>query len=273
MSNIPLDSIIQLYNFSTGRRLYTFQRVLVEATTLSLDSIKTLVQEAIVHDEATYALEQKWAVQRRTGKLSEKQVKAQNRLQKMDILVDRCLSGLRDGALSAVAGADEEEKDLVGDAETLIDGLFPLGVGVITKKKYPEELVAVQAIVVKLKDAKLAPIVTRLGLDSQAKRLEQLALKYEEAMQGVEDLAFGELREARALGQGYLLRIVAKVMGLFDEPAGESAQKRGQLLGPVMEQNAKIGEHMRARRSAPDVDPKTGEEQVEEIVTAKPENG
>ncbi len=261
MSTISLQSIIQLYYFSTSRRIYTFQRVLAEAIQLSVDPVKVLVQEALAHDEAVYAQEQQWAYKRKTGKVSKEQKNAQKRLVKLDVLVDRCLSGMRDGAEAVMAGADEDEQELVKDGRHFVDTVFPLGVAEITRKKYPEELVAVKAVLLKLKEAEMVSLVQRLGLEAQAKRLEQLAQKYEAAMGGSEDLLYGELKAGRAKGQEYLLRVVAKIAGLFDEPEGEGAKKRGQLLGPVMEQNGKIGEERRARYSVGDGGSDGGEEE------------
>ncbi|MRG96974.1 hypothetical protein [Polyangium spumosum] len=57
---------------------------------------------------------------------------------------------------------------------------------------------------------------------------------------------------------------MAKILGTYDEPTGDHAEKRAALLAPVVKQNEAIRQHLRARRSAPDVDPKTGEELLSE---------
>ena len=47
----------------------------------------------------------------------------------------------------------------------------------------------------------------------------------------------------------------------LDEPSGAQAESRAALLAPILKQDQAISDHIRARRSVPDVDPKTGDEQ------------
>ena len=50
-------------------------------------------------------------------------------------------------------------------------------------------------------------------------------------------------------------------------------EARAALLGPILKQDQAISDHIRARRSVPDVDPETGEEEPppDETVAAEPE--
>jgi len=150
--------------------------------------------------------------------------------------------------------------------ETFLHAIFPNGVAAITNAPYDVELVAVKAIVGKLQ-GDLAPLVLKLGLGVNATRITKLVQKYDEALKSTDDLDFGMVKAAREAGQNYLLRIVAKILGTYDEPTGDHAEKRAALLAPVVKQNEAIRSHIRARRSAPDVDPKTGEEQLAEEPT------
>lgn len=258
-----LSALIRLNQFSTGRRLYTFHRVLAVAKKMQASTIEALAQKAIAADDATYTLELRWASQRRSGKPSAKQVKAQRALQKLDSQVDKALSGLRDSAMALIRGADDDERELIDAVEHFLDAVFPNGVQAVTSKTYDQELVAVKAIVAKL-EGDLAPNVQKLGLSVNVERLAKLAIKYDEAQRGADSLEFGAVKAARAAGQEWLLRLAAKIMGTYDGPDGEHAQKRAALLGPVVAQNEAISEHIRSRRSVPDVDPSTGEEQLPE---------
>jgi hypothetical protein len=111
-------------------------------------------------------------------------------------------------------------------------------------------------------------VVQKLGLGLNAQRLAKLSAEYEEALKGVDTLDFGKVKAAREQGQVLLVRLAAKIMGTFDEPTGEHAEKRAALLGPIVKQNQAISDHIRARRAVPDVDPKTGEEDAPEGVIA-----
>ncbi|MDI3291208.1 hypothetical protein [Polyangium sp. 15x6] len=264
---VHLSDFIQLVQFPTGRRTYTFYRVYDIAIALSAPAIAALAAEAIVADEKTLALEQRWATKRRAGTPSAKQLRDQKALQRVDIQLDNALSGLRGAGESLLKGADEDEdKELIADVESLLHAIFPNGVAAITNAPYDVELALVKAIVGKLQ-GDLAPLVEKLGLGVNAARIAKLAQKYDEALKAVDNLDFGVVKAAREAGQNYLLRIVAKILGTYDEPTGDHPQKRAALLAPVIKQSEAIRSHIRARRSAPDVDPKTGEEQLPEETT------
>ena len=266
-----LSAIIQLNQFSTGRRAFTFQQVLPLAQKEGLTVLTTVLTSAVEADRATWAMEQKWAVQRRRGKLSQKQLKAQKALQQSDAQMDRSLTSLRDGAMSLIRDAGSDEQELIDKVEDFLDKIFPNGVQAITSLPYPMELTAVKEIVGKL-EGDLAPVVTELGLGVQAARVAKRCDAYEVAQKGVEILDFGDLRAAREAGQGRLLQVVAIIAGTFYEPSGDHAKKRAGLLGPIMKQNAAISEHVKARRAVPDVNPDTGEEQPVEA-PGEPEEG
>ncbi|MRG97175.1 hypothetical protein [Polyangium spumosum] len=262
--DINLSDFLVLLLFPTGRRIFTFYRVIDLAKALPAPAIEALAVEAIAADEKTFALEQRWATKRKSGKASAKQLRDQKALQRADIQLDNALSGLRNAGEALLKGADEiEDQELIQDVESLLHAIFPHGVAAITNAPCDVELVAVKAIVGKLQ-GELAPLVQKLGLDVHAARIAKLAQKYDEVLKSTDDLDFGAVKAARAAGQNYLLRIVVKVLGTYDEPTGDHAEKRAKLLAPVVKQNEAIRQHIRARRSAPDVDPKTGEEQAPE---------
>ncbi|MRG95324.1 hypothetical protein [Polyangium spumosum] len=264
---VDLADFLRLNQFPVGRRLFTFLRVREIASALPAPAIEALVVEAILADEKTYALEQRWAAKRRVGKASAKQVRDQKALQQADIQLDNALSGLRGAGEALLRGADEvEDAELIADVEHFLHELFPNGVSAITNAPYDVELVGAKTIVGKL-EGELAPVVQKLGLTHNAARVVKLTQKYDEALAAVDNLEFGTVKAAREVGQNNLLRIVARILGTYDEPTGDHAEKRAKLLAPVVKQNEAIRQHIRARRSAPDVDPKTGEEQLPEETT------
>ena len=265
---VDLADLLQLNQFPVGRRLFTFLRVREIASAMPAPAVEALVVEAILADEKTYSLEQRWAAKRRVGKASAKQVRDQKALQQADILLDNALSGLRGAGEALLRGADEvEDAELIADVEHFLHEIFPNGVAAVTNAPYDVELVAAKTIVGKL-ESNLAPLVQKLGLTHNAARVVKLTQKYDEALAAVDTLEFGTVKAARAVGQNYLLRIVAKVLGTYDEPTGDHAEKRAKLLAPVIKQNEAIRQHIRTRRSTPDVDPKTGEELPEETTGA-----
>lgn len=257
----PLSDFIHLNQFSTSRRLFAFYRVLEIAQKLQATVIENIVKNAIAADEETHKLEQRWAQKRRTGKPSAKQIKEQKELQSLDTRVDKAVSGLRDAAEATIRGAEDDEKELVQDVEYFLNEILPSGVQAVTSKPYAEQSIAVKAIVGRL-EGDLAPLVQKLGLSLNAQRLSKLSAQYDEALKAIDTLEFGHVKAARDAGQEYLLRVTAKILGSFDEPSGEHAAKRLALMAPIIQQNTAISDHIRARRAVPDVDPRTGEEDL-----------
>jgi hypothetical protein len=127
-------------------------------------------------------------------------------------------------------------------------------------KSFVEESVMVKDNVTRFV-GDLAPTVNSLGLTLNVNRLVTVAAEYEAALANVETIEFGKVKAARVVGQDYLLRLTAKIMGTIDEPSGPQAETRAALLAPILKQNQAISDHIPARRSVPDVNPKTGEEE------------
>jgi len=107
--NVSLSDFFDLVLFPTGRRIYTFHRVYDIAKALGAETLAMLAAEAIVADDKTLALEQRWATKRRAGKPSAKQLRAQKTLQRADVQLDSALSGLRAAGEALIKGADEDE--------------------------------------------------------------------------------------------------------------------------------------------------------------------
>jgi hypothetical protein len=259
-------ALIGLLYCPTGRRIFVFRQLQPIATGLGFTVLEDHLKQAIEKDTQTLLLEQRWAQKRRTGKLSDKQIKAQNEVVRIDRRLDRTLSSLRDAAVAQRRGAEEDDKEVIEMVDTLLDAIFPNGVVAVTKQTFPEELTSVQEILRKLATDELSLLVKELGLTRIVDRLKKLADKYEAAQKTAGTLDFGEVRAARQKGQNLLLRAVAKIVGAYDEPDGDSAKHRAALMLPVLKQNEAIRAHfIKARRPAPDIDPNTGEEQDTEI--------
>jgi hypothetical protein len=247
-----LATLFNLYQFSTGRRIFALQQVLKGAKKLKLADLEAHLTAAIKHDRATRKLDLEWQKQ---GSRS----KSQGDASRIDPLVDRTLTALRDGAAAQAEGASPDD-DIVEKVATFIGEVFPTGVTAVTQLSYVDELSAVDEIVAKLK-GELAPMVKELGLTRQATRLARLAGEYRAALEAQPPpaLDFGTVRAARAEGQNLMLQAVAMIVGKFPSNTPEHAQARTALLAPILRQNEAIAQYLRTRRTVEDVNPETGE--------------
>jgi hypothetical protein len=259
-----LESLIKLYVFPTGRRLFALQQVLKLALAQGFGELTAHCQAAIQHDQATLVIERRYA--------GEPAAPGTNpAAQRLDALVDRTLTAIRDHAVAQTEGAPESDP-VHAEVAGFLKVVYPTGVSAITSLGYVEELAAVDQIV-GLFQGDLAASVTSLGLDRLATRLADLAGQYREALEAPPPslITYGKVREARAEGQGLLLEAVAIILGKHHKRTAEGTADRLTLLAPILKQDEAIGAYLRSRRGAPDVDPETGEDAQSPAGPSQPE--
>lgn len=256
---VDLASLFNLYQLSTGRRIFAMQQVHKIAKKRKLSDLEAHVVAAIKHDRQTRKLDAQWQTQ-------GSRPKSQGDASRVDPLVDRTLTALRDGAAAQAEGAAPDD-EIIAKVDAFLTELFPLGVAAVTQLSYVDELSAVDEIVAKLK-GDLAPLVKELGLTRQATRLTKLAIDYRAALEAPAPpaLDFGSVRAARAEGQSLMLQTVAMIVGMFPKNSPEHVQGRTELLTPILKQNEAVGQYLRSRRTVEDVNPETGEVETEAAV-------
>jgi hypothetical protein len=141
--DVSLGSLINLYVFSTGRRLYAMQQVRRRAAERGFVELVAHAERAIENDRLTRQLDARWAARQL------RPVPGEDAVQRVDAAVDRTLTALRDGAESqgAVARPGDGTADKVG---AFLREIFPMGVAAVMSMTYVEELAAVDGIVEKL---------------------------------------------------------------------------------------------------------------------------
>jgi hypothetical protein len=254
MLDVSLPSLFNLYVFSTGRRLFALQQVHKVAKDMGLGPLAKHVAAALAHDEKTHQIEIAWALAQHAP------AKDGGKTKRIDVQVDRTLVAIRDAVQAQIDGADASEKELVAELEGMLAAFFPTGVVDVITLTFPEELLAVDGIVHKLKN-EYAALAKEIGIERLAKHLAKLAVDYraaqEEASEG--GPRFDEVRAARAAGHEKMLEVVAMILGLFPLTSKDHVAARAALLGPILKQNDAIRQYLRARRAPDDVDPTTGE--------------
>lgn len=263
MSSIALSSIISLYAFPTGRRIFAFGQVAAVAKTQGFPELAKHCAGAIVDDRACLALEKRWGgmVAAAKGKAPSTPAGGDARLDAagIDPLVDKTLTAIRDHAVNQTAGAAPGDP-IHATVAAFLTAIFPSGVQQVTGLPFIEELAAVDLIVTALQSKDVAPVVKELGLGRLSKRLGDLAVLYREALEAPapETIAFGDVRAARIKGQELLLETVAIAIGKHHSNSAEDIASRSALLAPIFEQNDAIAAALRGRRALVDVNPETG---------------
>jgi hypothetical protein len=248
-----LETIINLYQFPTGRRLFAHKQIRARAESDGFDKLVKHCDKAITHDTQTQSLEKRWAGESITSDTNPE-------AQRLDVLVDRTLGAIRDHALAQAAGAPDNDPIHI-TVDNFVKKVFPAGVHAITSLPYVEELEAVQAIVHSLQN-ELAPLVQELNLQRHVTRLNTLAIDYRKALEAPPPsvLTWGNVRNARAEGQGLLLETVAIIVGKYHSRSAKGTAERLHLLEPILRQNDSLGAAFKNRRAPSDINADTGDE-------------
>lgn len=248
-----LESIINLYQFPTGRRLFAHKQIRFRAEQDGFDKLVKHCDNAISHDIQTQSLEKRWAGETNSSNGNPD-------AQRLDILVDRTLGAMRDHAIAQAAGAPQNDP-IHTTVDHFIHKVFPAGVHAITSLPYIEELEAVDAIVHSLQN-ELGPLVVELNLGRHTARLTALAIDYRKALEAPPPslLDWGRIRAARAEGQGLLLETIAIIIGKNHSRSAKGTADRLHLLESILRQNEALGAAFKSRRTPSDVNADTGEE-------------
>ena len=249
-----LDSLLSLYVFTTGRRIFALQQVRALAKEQGFAELVKHCDAAIAHDVETREIERRWSGEPAKGDTNPA-------AQKIDILVDRTLGAIRDQAVAQTQGAPADDP-IHAEVAAFLKKIFPVGVNAVTSSSYVDELSAVDDILKQLK-GDLAQGVKELGLGRLTKRLADLAEQYRDALEAPPSslVEWGRVRAARAEGHGLLLEAVAIILGKHHGRTPEATAARLSLLGPILKQNEAIGQYLRARRAVTDVNPETGSDE------------
>lgn len=256
-----LSAVIDIYMFPTGRRLFAHGLVMQQAKALKDADLVKHCNAAIAEDRKCRASETRWAgVAAAARRKAPGASSPTGDAAKIDPLVDKTLTAIRDHAENQRAGTSPDDP-INHVVATFLVRVFPAGVQEVTSLPFVEELSAVEHILEKLGGAELSPIVTELGLERLVTRLGGHTERYRAALRAPaeETIAFGQVRAARAAGQERLLQTVAMIVGRHYRSTPEDVAVRAALLGPILVQNAAIGEVMRSRSTVADVDPETGD--------------
>lgn len=255
--DVALSSFISLYNFNTGRMIFALLQIAdaIDQHGDDLSDIKDHVNKAVKHARNTRGLEHRFEV-------SRNQPRSNPKVLQIDVKLDRAIVGLRN-ALQAHADSGDPEEAMSAAATKMLAACFPRGVQAITQATHVEQLSLVDALLSEIK-AKHTDAVKELGLGSFTQRIGKLNEQYREAQRQTpaDVVDFSEVRAARQRGQELLLEVVVMIAGRF--PLGTSAHvgARQALLGPVFRQHEAIRSYLRLRRSVPDVNPETGEDEA-----------
>lgn len=249
--NVHLSDFFKLYQLSTGRRIFALRRMREHAVRLGARALVERIDRALAHDETTRRLDLAWSGARRRRASGGAVAAVDNRM-------DRALGGLRDVVRALTAGAAPDDA-IYGLAQQLLDRIFPAGVHAVTTLPVVDQLAAVETIV-ELLQGELAPLVAELNIQTNVRRVIELAREYRAVLEErPASVSFAEVQSARHEGHERFCSIIGMIVGTYYRAdLAEHMDARDALLEPVLEQNEAVRVYLRARRPIVDVNPETG---------------
>ena len=261
--NGSLESLLNLYVFTTGRGLFAMRGVRKLAQAESFTALVAHCDAAISKITSTRELERRWAGEPTNTGSNPEAAKVGNQL-------DTAIGAIRDGALGQTKVAKAEDP-IHDDVAALVKKILPDGLLAFTRLGHIEKLAAVDEVVALLQ-GEFDASVKELGLSRLVKRLAELAVEYHDALEAppVSIVAWDRVRAARAECQGMLLETICIILGAHHDRSEAGSATRFKLLEPILVQNEAIGQYLRSRRTVDDVNPETGDEEPAKDGKAEP---
>lgn len=248
------SSLVSSYVFSPGRRIVTAQTILNVATDQGDDVLVQQAEDAIAFDRDVWAAQQSWAINREIREGTRVSLRA------IDQQLDRNISGIHGVAQNHVHSleAGDEQYDI---SQQFIEEFFPNGAAPITRLYYEDQLLAVEAMLVRWK-TDWKDRLEKLALGALVRRTETLLVDYRAAVTIVarRDLSWDDVRAMDTEGQENMLALIIRVCGIYNSKSQADIDMRNRYLATFFDQTQRIAAIRKRTPVVPDIDPDTGDE-------------
>ena len=183
---------------------------------------------------------------------------------KLDSYLDRAVGAIDNSAMSFKL-AFPPESDLHQASTRLLDEAFKNGVAAITKIPIAEEILAVDLLLERLKGS-LSEEVSLLKLTALVERVEEIRGQIGVALGKLDktQLTFDKVKHARDRCVERYFHLVALILAKHPGDTAEDLSIQRDLMAPILEQNEAMKRLYRARNSSGDINPESGEPQLDD---------
>jgi hypothetical protein len=246
-------SLMTVYKFPTGRRLWALREVARLAMAFVASDIAEHAATGVEHDSGVAAMEARAEALGRSRYGRDATT--------LDKRVDDVIVGI-DSHLIARERVYGERSERGADAALVREKLLPQGAGAITRLAFVPEHERVKALIARARAADIAEVVARIPeLPEMLAELEALNTEYGTVL-GAYDRdrpAPDDLLAAQARGQEILAEVTAMIVARYAR-LPERRAEREALLEPILRQQEDIRLARQRRRRPRDIDPDTGVE-------------
>ncbi len=275
-TDADLQDLVSLHVLPPGRVLYATNRIASQLTDDEAE-VKNLVLRVQELARITLEEERRWNLLRR-GKADD-----QLRLEQANRIADQRLSGLH-GQLDGLDRLRDEPAEQAA-IDVVFDVMFPGtekrqpvvvddekdeaaaiaaaaegGVQGLIQQPHPRQVALVLASIEALRRDHKAEM-ERLKLGPSIEVVEQAHLDLKRALESRDTRAGSDaVMRARSALQTGVRVLVATLIAHYPGARPGDAERRHELLRPLLVQNERVGDYFRSRQRLRDVDPKTGRE-------------
>jgi len=259
---ITLTDFVNLYRFKADRVIYALSEMVRELSAAGGDGLAELLDElhrATDVAKAVRDLEVRWKGSR-SARVHGGEAK------RVAVDMDRALGAL-DGFLGNALQAWGADAPQGQAAARLREGLFPHGVGHLTRLPYMREKVQVAELLERVDgDPEVSAALRELKGEDFVERVREVYARYDVVLRNDHAPTFAQIEEARRVCHERFCAVVCLVAGRCGTADPESAEGLAltRALEEVFRQNRLIRIWYRRRRRVPTVDPETGEELVDD---------
>lgn len=251
-----IADLVRISTFTPGRAAFAAKRV---RALIQGEGERGLASEA----DRLVACAEEAIIQRRNWvqkRAAAARTRRGQRLLALHKRIVRLVSAIHTNAQSFVRSTDESEPD-AGEASHLLNDLFPRGPSDIVRQEFEDQAATVADFVRQL-DGRFANLANTLGLAPLVRQLAtaNVGFMHALAVAPAGAMPYDAIIAAENETQERLARLVISIAHTHSGTDARAVTRRAQLLAPILEQDARIGDALRNRRAVRDVDPDTGEE-------------
>jgi len=242
VSDFEIETFLTVPRMTAERRHIAVQRMKAcidddpryEAFRIDVDGVLAVHVEAIT-------LSRRW-VARREGRVTNAEI-----VRAVDAKLDRAWTALHDYLVNALS-AFEPGSPHEAAARCLLDALFPRGPAAVTSLPYIDQHAALKALVERTRtERSLLKAVRTLAAGVLLDRIDELNESYGESLTRQERMSFEEVLEVDRSAWRALTSLVARILGAFPSSEEPDEAARGELLGPIRDQEAVFDSERRSK--------------------------
>lgn len=249
--NSTLKYILRISRLPPGRRHTAFIQIRLIAIELGLTALVEFCDIIITFEE----------VLREKNQLAKKLV-PNSQLALLVTHIAKTLNSIRKFCVLPIENFPDSEEAKLG--QEVIGDIFNGGIIGITQQVH-EEVARDMDIVLKKFRTLYTDHAEALNFKKYFEKLEGHCLEFNTELEkeDKQEVTSEELREGKIKGQNHMRSLVARIIGLYPDETSEQISARNRLLDPLFVQLKEAKLYRKNRKKVLDINPETGEVEVE----------